>query len=397
MTWNDEKTLVDTAQPETQSVSAATYGIYEFEGEGGFFRLREEWQQLWSLSDDSTETQTWAWQYLYWKHLAPKTRPLIIVARDSRNCCVALGCFFISRDPSSWLSKATFLGDKRPDYNMILALPGIPSVVGLKILDRFVSKFRRHASFVELSNVPQKSYTGSLIPKFLDETRGWHSENLCWETQTYAVPLPNTVDEYLQLLGPRSRRDFRYDRRQLSTQFRVDFRAYSSVDNLEEALGAIEAVDKSRWGSNSRYHLHGHRSFERAVAQAFCEMGVYRSYVLYLDDKPSAFVTGAVVRNLYKVSSIGFDRSVPAKWSIGKVTNFYAIENCIENNYAEFDLTRGGEQYKKWLGATPSTNLHIRQYRTPLDQRINDGCEKFIQFLRGQEWLRGIYRELLRR
>jgi CelD/BcsL family acetyltransferase involved in cellulose biosynthesis len=220
---------------------------------------------------------------------------------------------------------------------------------------------------------------------------------LRWETHTYAVPLPDTIEEYLKQLGPRSRRDFRYDRRQLCNEFSVDFRAYSSLETLNEALDAIEVVDRARWGSNSRYCLSSHRSFERSIAKALVEMGIYRAFVLYLNGIPRAFVTGAVVRNMLKVASIGFDRSVPGKWSVGKVGNFYAIEHCIESGLKQFDLTRGGEDYKKWLGAVPSNNLHIRHYRSRLDELVNSGGRSIVSFLRNQTHLRGVYQKLLRK
>ena len=115
-----------------------TYTIVD-SGRVGLSHAKDDWTKLWKLSEDATESQTWDWQYLYWKHLAPHTHPLIIVARDSQETCVALASFFIGRDPSSWISKAAFLGDKRPDYHLILARPGVPASVGLRIFERFAA------------------------------------------------------------------------------------------------------------------------------------------------------------------------------------------------------------------------------------------------------------------
>jgi len=373
------------------------YTIVEFQGESAFHTLKDDWTALWRLSEDATESQTWNWQYLYWKHLAPNTDPLIIVVRDSRETCIALASFFVGRDSSSWISKAAFLGDKRPDYHLILAKPGVPASVGLRIFERFAAKLGNRVRCLELSNVPQDSYTGSILGRFPANEDTSRSITVRWETQTYAVPLPSTIEEYLKQLGPRSRRDFRYDRRQLSNEFSVDFRVYNSLENLNEALDAIEVVDRARWGSNSRYCLSSHRSFERSIATALCEMGIYRAFVLYLNNTPHAFVTGAVVRNMLKVASIGFDRLVPGKWSVGKVTNFYAIEHCIEIGLRQFDLTRGGEEYKKWLGGVPSTNLHVRRYRSRWDEMLNSGGTRIVSFLRNQTQLRGAYQKLFRR
>ena len=126
-------------------------------------------------------------------------------------------------------------------------------------------------------------------------------------------------------------------------------------------------------------------------------MGIYRAFLLYLDAKPTAFVTGAVVRNVLKVASIGFDRSVAANLSVGKLSNFFAIEHCIEHGLTEYDLTRGGEEYKKWLGAFPRTNLHVRVYRSKLDRLVESRAKEMVSFLRRQNWLRQFYQTAFRR
>ena len=101
--------------------STDSYIVTDSQGGDAFHALKSDWDSLWCSSPDSTQAQTWDWQYLYWKHLAPQTVPLFIIARDSRGMCVALGAFFCCRDQSSLITKAAFLGDKRPDYHLILA------------------------------------------------------------------------------------------------------------------------------------------------------------------------------------------------------------------------------------------------------------------------------------
>jgi CelD/BcsL family acetyltransferase involved in cellulose biosynthesis len=371
--------------------------IAVFEGEEAFYDLRSEWENLWWQSADGTQTQTWQWQYLYWHQLASTARPLIIIARDSRHTCVALATFVVCRDRSSWMRKAAFLGDKRPDYHMILVQPDIAENVGCQILETFINKFQNQVPFIELSNIPERSDTRSSVERFLREREQENTLIERWVRESYAVPLPDSVDEYLQQLGPRSRRDFRYDRKKLCSEFSVDFRVYDQPDNLDEALDAVEAVDRARWGRNSRYCLASERTFERAVGRALCEMGMYRAFVMYLNGGPAAFVTGAVVRNAFKVASIGFDRSLPSQLSVGKVANFYAIEHCIEQGYREYDLTRGGETYKKWLGAVPTNNLHVRIYRSKMDRWLDSRGQKVISHLRSRSWLHKLYQRTLRR
>ena len=98
-----------------------------------------------------------------------------------------------------------------------------------------------------------------------------------------------------------------------------------------------------------------------------------------------------------KVATIGYDSSVPGKFSTGKVTNFYAIEYCIQQGYSEYDLTRGSEDYKKWMGACLYTNVHVRLYRSRLDALIEARGQKLVSFLRNQSGLRSAYQRWLRK
>src|SRR4026208_1868394 len=111
----DKSTL--GSEHATRNDSIEEFDLADFEGEPGFHVLKPEWERLWWLSEDATETQTWQWKYQYWKHLALKTNPVFIVARDSQGDIAALAAFVTCRDTSSWMSKAAFLGDKRPDYH----------------------------------------------------------------------------------------------------------------------------------------------------------------------------------------------------------------------------------------------------------------------------------------
>jgi len=119
---------------------------------------------------------------------------------------------------------------------------------------------------------------------------------------------------------------------------------------------------------------------------------MYRAFILYLGDRPAAFVYGAVVRNEFKVTAIGRDPGIPGKYSVGTVTNNYAIERCILDGLSVYDLSRGSEEYKKWLGATARVNEHVRFYRTPVDRTIERLSRRVADAARSRPWLRQVAR-----
>jgi CelD/BcsL family acetyltransferase involved in cellulose biosynthesis len=134
------------------------------------------------------------------------------------------------------------------------------------------------------------------------------------------------------------------------------------VRDLEHAIECIEAIELSRWGPTSFYSEASKRAFERDLLRALAERGTLDVYMLYLDGKACAFVWGAVVRNALEVDRVAHDPAAAPKLSIGKVANFHAIEACIAEGYCHYDLTRGSDAYKKWLGGTERANIRFRVY-----------------------------------
>jgi CelD/BcsL family acetyltransferase involved in cellulose biosynthesis len=288
------------------------------------------------------------------------------------------------------LEKVAFLGESRADYHMLLARSGTPESVGVQALGELVKRLRNQVSFINFGNVPECSWTGRVLA-LLQQTRGMGLYRFT-TSETYAVSLPKTLDEYLGQLGERSRRHFRYDRRRLSKEFSVRYEVYQKAE--DRCLAAIEEVDKARWADGSRFWRTSLARRERATMQALSELGAFRAIVLHLDGRPSAFIYGAILDDRWLIDRIGHDPTIAPKLSVGKVANFQAVEYAIQQGIRQFDLTRGGESYKQWLGATAHTNLHLRIYRSPVDRWLDRTMAQVLTSIRHNPLLLRTYLKL---
>jgi CelD/BcsL family acetyltransferase involved in cellulose biosynthesis len=271
----------------------------------------------------------------------------------------------------------------------MLARRSLPVQTGIDALAHLVRATRNSVPFIDFSNVPASSWTGQVLLGLHESLP--QNTTVLRKTDTYAVVLPKSIEEYLNGLGERSRRDFHYDLRRLKREYEVEFKAHRKVS--EECLQAIEKVDKARWGSVSGYGVRGYREFERSVARALADRGNYLA-VLYLNGQAAAFLWGAVLTNRLMVDRVGHDPGIAPKLSIGKVTNSFSIQYAIEQGLELFDLTRGAESYKKWLGATARTNLHLRIYRTPFDRWLTKRCSSVLAAGRASETVRYFFHAL---
>jgi len=318
----------------------------------------------------------------------PRSPVFVLRVGDAESSLLA--AFERARDAESGLLKVCFLGNTRADYNVMLTRPDLPVEVGVGALEYLVKMAGNHVPFVEFQNVPAESWSGRVIRALYEKLP--RNRTLLKTRGTCAVDLPGLVEEYESHLGERSRHHFRYDLRRLEREHEVEFRVYR--DACEECLQAIESVDRARWGAESRYRVPARRQFEHSIARAMAGQGVYLAVVLFLDGRPAAFLWGGVVKGRLLVDRTGYDPALPRKLSVGKVTDFYGVRLAIQMGIKVFDLTRGRESYKKWLGANEHTNLYLRIYRTVLDRRITESCETIMARFQSSRTLTRAFHEL---
>jgi CelD/BcsL family acetyltransferase involved in cellulose biosynthesis len=333
---------------------------------------RRTWEELWSRGSDAVHCQLWGWQSAYWRFRNPRS-PLFVL-RIGETEPLLRAVFERTRDVESGMRKLCFLGNTRADYNVMLTRPDLPVEVGVEALEHLVKIAGRSVPFIEFQNVPAESWSGRVV-KALYERLPRNRTSLRTRG-TFAIDLPGSVDKYISHLGAGTRWRLRHDIRRLESAHKVDFRVYR--DACEECLQVIESIDRARWGAESRYRVPARRQFERAIARAMAEQGIYVAFVLILDGRPAAFVWGSVVRGRLLHDRTGYDRALPRELHVGMVVNFYGVRHAIQMGLRVFDLTRGRESYKQRLGAAEHTNLHIRIYRSVLDRRITKSCEAVV-------------------
>lgn len=369
-----------------------SYTVVEDEGELAFHTLHSEWDALWKESYDVTHFQCWNWQYLYWKHVIPQAVPKFALLRDGLGRCRAIVLMSQTRDPKTGMMTTGFVGGMRSDHNMFLVGNDVPVQAGVDLLRKVIYRNRRNTHALTLRNIPSASWTARVIKEYCANIDGDSVFELS-EGETHTVSLPSTLDKYLASLSKRSRRHFGYDRRRLMRECRTEFLVHEGSCQVEAIIDRIEAIDVTRWGSESMYCRPQRRAFERSIIKALADDGLLLVFLLYVDGKPASFAWCSTVRGVVEVARIAYDPSFPSKLSIGAVANFYAIEECIKRGYFEFNLGRGGEAYKAWLGARVGKLVNFYVYRSKFDLMTQKWAAKLGGVVRKQGWLRNAYRK----
>ncbi len=363
------------------------YSVDCLQGAGHFALLEDEWHDLWRQCSEATEVQTWQWQHLYWKQIAPNSTPIFVTTRDPQGVLVALGTFRVRRHRQTLLKQLEFLGENDADYHLILHRPDVPVSVGERMVQSLVNHRPNLADVVEFHNIPADSWTTAVLRRCFGEVPMSPLVKTGW-SDTYRISLPASMDEYWQMLGKKTRERLKNGLRRLNKDFDVGFRVPVQGQELDQALIDIEMVNRKRWGDASPYCNSNEREFlNRMIAELF-RSGICRLFLMDLNGICAAYNVGFLLRDTMKLAYIACDFEVSSDYSVGLLANVLTIEKCIGGGLKTYDLTRGAESYKTRLGATLVQSLNMTIFKSK-SARYLGACNKrlFAPIFR-QQWLR---------
>ncbi len=180
----------------------------------------------------------------------------------------------------------------------------------------------------------------------------------------WLLRFPDTPADYWQRLPRKSRYNLRREAKRFP--HRVD--AITTAAQVPAFLEAAHTVSEHSWQGKRTVTNIANSERQRAMFTAMANLGALRSYLLYHDDQPVAFVYGWQWQGLYNYEQIGYDGRVAAHGP-GKVLLFRLIEDLIARDTPEvLDFGNGDADYKRRFAtehtATGPITLNARKLKT---------------------------------
>lgn len=164
------------------------------------------------------------------------------------------------------------------------------------------------------------------------------------------ISLPATWDQYLASLNGHERKEIKRKIRNAQTKGNLRWLTLSRPDELmpalERAMSAMRQAESHKADFTEEILIH----FLRRVCPQLSRQGDFYLHELWIEEKPTAWLLclpsdqGPMIYN----TSYDFARK---HWSPGIVSFGLAIQDAIAAGKPVFNLLRGGEEYKKRLGA----------------------------------------------
>jgi hypothetical protein len=180
--------------------------------------------------------------------------------------------------------------------------------------------------------------------------------------------VPESFDAYLARLGSRSRADLRANRRRFTAGAGKTYRTrcFRTRNDVREFVADACAVSRTTY----QYQLLAAGLRDADGLQRCYDMtaglGWFRSYVLYVDDKPIAFQVGHVYGSRYFAQEIGYNPEwAPHHVGIFLHTEIIADLASLKGTVTEFDFGNGDNLHKQRLSTASASEGYF--YLIPAD------------------------------
>ncbi|ACY15227.1 GNAT family N-acetyltransferase [Haliangium ochraceum] len=176
--------------------------------------------------------------------------------------------------------------------------------------------------------------------------RGWYVQYPRPRQAHWHLRFPEQPSDYWQSKSRKSR----YNARRAARLFTHDLRRFTAASEVERFLRDAAYVSERSWqGQRLGLRLHPSEGW-RAHLGALARVGALRSYILYHNAQPAAFVYGWQHGGRYAYEEVGFDRALAAQGP-GGVLLYRLIEDLIADDCpSEIDFGCGDAEYKRSAG-----------------------------------------------
>lgn len=323
-----------------------------------FDELKTEWNGLLKNSVTNTPFSTYEWHKHWWEAYHPGDL-WILTFRDEHNCLRGIASFFIKMDDSGHRS-VHFVGcEDVTDYLDILVDRDYQQAVYQSLADAFVSH-REQFDSLDLCNIPAESPTCSLFPQILAE-KGL-AVNAQQQEVCPVIPLPDTFDDYLEMLDKKQRKEIQRKLRRAQGQgdslnWYVVNSDYDINAETEKFLALMTAShpEKAQFLNDQQ-----HQTFFRNIVPAAAEAGWLQLNFLEIAGEAVAAYFNFDYNNHIWVYNSGLEPGKAAALSPGIVLLVYNIEYAIQQGREVFDFLRGDEQYKYRMGGQDTLIYNLK-------------------------------------
>jgi GNAT acetyltransferase-like protein len=163
--------------------------------------------------------------------------------------------------------------------------------------------------------------------------------------------LPGSFDDFLATKPAKARASLLRPSKKLRRDFgdRLSLPVYRELPDLERIFSDSEVV-ASKTYQRGLGVAFADTEQERRLVELGLQRGWFRSYFVYIDDKPIAFWPGFLYDRTFFIGTPGYDPEF-ARYSVGAFQQLQLVEDlCADEDVDAVDFGFGDSEYKRRLG-----------------------------------------------
>ncbi len=327
----------------------------------GFTALEAEWNELLTRSEIDTIFMTREWQSTWWRAFGVN-KELLLLAFRRDDALVGIAPLYRQVLDDNRAAVRLVGGTEVTDYLGIITLPGHREAVYTALFEHFATTYTAWDE-LDLHCLPAASPHQSLC-KIAEGRELFVQSEL--EDVCPIIDLPNSWDEYMNMLDKKQRHEIRRKTRRALREVEMDWYIAHDPETLRGDVEAfLDLHRKSAPAKDDFMDTPAMESFFHEVARFALARGWLELSFLTMNGEPAASLFCFAYRNHTLVYNSGYDPDRFGYLSPGVILTAYHIEDSIKKNRAVFDFLRGDEEYKYRFGARDAHIFQVRISRAP--------------------------------
>jgi CelD/BcsL family acetyltransferase involved in cellulose biosynthesis len=320
--------------------------VQAYHGVDGFKALKGEWDDLLHRSLSDTIFLTLEFQRTWWKWLG-RGDLLILAVRDGE-ALIGIAPLFAIDGPHGRRALSTVGCTEVADYLDFIIAQGHEEAVYSALVDYLAGPESPDWDVLDLCNVHQDSPMLQVLPP-LTEARGW-AASMTREDVCPVVQLPDTWEEYLQMLDKKQRHEIRRKLRRAEAYDGLSWYIVGPEHNLDAEADDFLDLMAASTPDKADFLTPDMRHFFRHLMRATHEAGWLQLAFLQVRGQKAAAYLNFVYDNRVLVYNSGLDWKTFPKLGAGIILTAYCIQQAIEEGREVFDFLQGDERYKYQFG-----------------------------------------------
>lgn len=318
-----------------------------------FSALKHDWNTLVERSIHPQPFLLWEWVYTWWEVYQKTLYQLQILAVYDGDSLIAIAPFYINNE--HWLirGRLCMLGEGEAREDEVVS--HYPDVIALashrpEVIKALVDYLLSHE---EKWSIGQFRFMlgGSLLSEMQQQLAKHYDHYTVSSSQSYAIQLPPTPEEYVASLSRSMRKQFRSRLNRMKNSGEIEIRSAQDYDDPHEAMDILERLHRARWqgrDSVSIFDSLRFKTFHKTLLNRLLDQGIIDIRVMYHNGEAIAAVHNFNFnKRVYSYQS-GFSSQDDKRFSPMVVFDILEIQALVRAGYLEYDYlsAEGDHSYK---------------------------------------------------